>query len=72
MTSRSLKRQAEEVAMTKKHFTAIAAMFRAHMERNPGVDILPMVDEFVTIAKQDNPNFNRARFIDACCLEDVL
>jgi len=52
--------------MTKKHFNAIAQAFAAHRDEIPADAFRALVDDIASVCKQANPNFDRARFADAC------
>ncbi len=64
--------------MTKKHYIEIAAEFNAGLEIarcNAGDKkeckaaenaVLRMIDGFCVIARRDNPNFDKTRFLKAC------
>lgn len=57
--------------MTKKHFEALAAIFRTQVD-NPTVPSESRVTLFATASMQadyfatQNPNFDRERFMTAC------
>lgn len=57
--------------MTRKHFNAIAKTFAERMEEIAGDEYLCeqtaiLAEHFADVFERDNPNFNRARFLDAC------
>ena len=62
--------------MTRKHFETIAAAIKAHatmarhyptQERNATLDALGGVaDTIADACRQDNPRFDRRRFMEAC------
>lgn len=62
--------------MTKKHFVAMAKLFRARImgERGAGNNhagieaIFKVIEDFCTLAKSENSAFDRARFLTACGL----
>lgn len=57
--------------MTKKHFIKFAEQIKILLssgEFNKG-QTAKMADVVCQVAKNDNPNFDRARFLKACGLE---
>ncbi len=56
--------------MTKKHYEAIAAAFRAYITTNTGANIArPIAKDLADYFATDNPKFDRARFLQACGIE---
>lgn len=55
--------------MTKKHFIAFAAYIKSLPVKQYGAgERRDMAEMVAKIAAQDNPNFDRARFLKACGL----
>jgi hypothetical protein len=57
--------------MTKKHFEAIAEILRKAQERESDVSaavhvIDRIADDFAAYCSEQNDNFDRVRFLDAC------
>lgn len=54
--------------MTRKHFIAIAADFKAVLNVNPELTdaIRELASSQADLFKSINPNFDRARFMEAC------
>ena len=65
-------RERKRTNMTKKHYELIAEELNAALEinRNEGRAAINatmrMIDGLSVVFKQDNPNFDRARFYAAC------
>ncbi len=58
--------------MTKKHYEAIAAAFRAYITTNTGANIArPIAKDLADYFATDNPKFDRARFLQACGLQQT-
>lgn len=56
--------------MTKRHFEQFARHIRLYLETVASLQTATAMAEMVaSVAKQDNPNFNRERFMRACGLE---
>lgn len=56
--------------MTKKHYEAIAAAFRAYIATNTGANIArPIAKDLADYFATDNKNFDRTRFLQACGIE---
>jgi hypothetical protein len=56
--------------MTKKHYEAIAKAFYAYIATNTGANIArPIAKDLADYFAQDNPKFNRSRFLEACGIE---
>lgn len=51
--------------MTRKDYVAIAAILRLAVFAD-GQERRRVIDVFARLFEEDNPNFNRSRFIDAC------
>jgi hypothetical protein len=52
--------------MSKKHFIKLAQIFRKYnlnVENSQGKDILA---DIIELCKEENPNFDKARFLKAC------
>jgi hypothetical protein len=59
--------------MTRKHYQQIAEMIRQTYTLNDGHEagtIAHIAEQFATIAKRDNPNFDRDRFLTACGMNE--
>jgi hypothetical protein len=55
--------------MTKKHFIAIAALFRDERPNDKRTSELQydrLLEGIIKIALEDNPRFDRGRFLKAC------
>jgi hypothetical protein len=58
--------------MTRKHYQQIADMIRQTYTLNDGHEsgtLAHIARQFATIAKRDNPNFDRDRFLTACGMD---
>ena len=58
--------------MTKKHFDAFAREIKAWVGELRFQDAALACRIVIRIASEDNPRFDRARFIKACGLEGVI
>ena len=59
--------------MTKKHFKAIAEIIKFRMDAtlySPPVEVL--AKDLAQYFKQDNPRFDRERFLAACGIEESV
>ena len=57
--------------MTKKHYIKIAAVFREQVEQHPitaveRMTLYNVLRELTPILQDDNPAFDKARFMAAC------
>jgi hypothetical protein len=51
--------------MTKKHFIALAKIFSKHNAKGSG-NILNVLYDVCELCGEENPNFDKARFLKAC------
>jgi hypothetical protein len=60
--------------MTKKHYIAIAAIFNDELIQYPThkTSIMHIADNLSIYLKQDNPNFNYSRFLNAILKEEGI
>jgi hypothetical protein len=61
--------------MTRKHFTTMAAEINVQLHNFPGDSavhdaLLEVARTFAVMARQSNPQFQRARFMEACGFGD--
>ena len=59
--------------MTRKHYRQVAEMLRQTYLLNEGYEagtIAHIAEQFANIAKADNPNFSRDKFLEACGMTD--
>lgn len=54
--------------MTKKDYIAIAKIIYNNQFRIEDIEFYNFVDDFCDYFKQDNPNFNKDKFMEACGL----
>lgn len=52
--------------MTKRHFIAIAAIFKRYQDPTGDGKRQMLAFELASFFKQENPRFDRARFLEAC------
>lgn len=59
--------------MTRKDYIKIAEVIKNNTTVEQQIIMYQFIDELCTVFKDDNPNFNRAKFVDACMInmEDV-
>ncbi len=58
-------------SMSKKHFDALAAAIKAEYYAEEAVDRNRTALLLASVCARFNPNFNRARFLKACGVEDA-
>jgi hypothetical protein len=62
------------MAMTKKHFVKIAQSINAQRYETPGKEVGTALDELARVLAgffaQDNAQFDRARFLEACGMNE--
>jgi len=58
--------------MTKKHYTAIAEVIKPYTAYHPAnLYAKPIAENLAYYFAQDNPRFNRTRFLEACGVEHI-
>lgn len=58
--------------MTKKHYEAIAAMFKPYMVHPTQNVARPLVKDLADYFATDNKNFDRTKFLTACGVQNEL
>ena len=51
---------------TKKHFTCIAEIVKNSTDSSKKIDREQLIEELSSFFKNQNPNFNQYKFIEAC------
>jgi dihydroneopterin aldolase len=54
--------------LTKKHYQAIASIYASHLTKDNYKLISQMVNDLCVLLIQDNPKFDRSKFLTACGL----
>jgi hypothetical protein len=57
------------MALSKRHFEAIAAIIAANRHRSSSIELFRMgvvMDELADYFSSQNPRFDRQHFVDAC------
>lgn len=54
------------MAMSRKDFIALAALVAEYAENGGGVGVERLVADLVTFCREQNPRFDRDRFMRAC------
>jgi hypothetical protein len=52
--------------LTKKHFEKIAEVISNHLNEGSGLEAEHIADDLSSYFAEDNPLFDRARFLKAC------
>lgn len=60
--------------MTKKMYGKIASLIKTKTENNPVDELVffHFIEDLACIFKEDNPNFNKDKFFDACGFGEEL
>jgi len=59
------------MAMSRKDFTALAALVAEYAENGGGVGVERLAADLATFCREQNPRFDRDRFMRACGVEHL-